>query len=218
MKVAIAISGLPRKVEEGYNQFWKHIIEKYNADVYLHFWEDEEWEKVLQCYKPKSYICEKPFSFKEYVDGLEADESLSRPTKPYDVAGNFRGFPMFHGWQTACNLVDGNYDYVIRGRYDLGGNCDLEKVDPNKINVSAWHWGNGHEICDDNLYVSNLDLYKKIHSDAFENLIKDAKELGRIYFQEKNFTRMIQRKGLYDLVVKHPDLQFNLLREDKLWY
>ena len=50
MKVAIAISGLPRKVEEGYNQFWKQIIEKYNADVYLHFWEDEEYEKIL----PKS--------------------------------------------------------------------------------------------------------------------------------------------------------------------
>lgn len=218
MKVAITISGLPRKVEEGYNQFWKSIIEKYNADVYLHFWEDEEYEKILSLYNPKKYISEKPFSFAEYVSGLEADEFLSRPTKPYDVAGNFRGFPMFHGWQKVCELVEGDYDYVIRGRYDLGGYCNLENVDNNKINVSAWHWGGGHEICDDNLYVSNLDLYKKIHSDAFDNLIEDAKEIGRIYFQEKNFTRMIQRKGLYDLVIKHPDLKFNLLRENKLWY
>ncbi len=29
---------------------------------------------------------------------------------------------------------------------------------------------------------------------------------------------MIQRKELYNLVVKHPDLKFDLLREDKLWY
>jgi hypothetical protein len=49
-------------------------------------------------------------------------------------------------------------------------------------------------------------------------LIEDAVKLGRIYFQEKNFTRMIDRKGLYDLVVKHPDLKFELLRENKLWY
>jgi hypothetical protein len=127
MKVAIAISGLPRKVEEGYNQFWKQIIEKYNADVYLHFWEDEEYKKILSLYNPKKYISEKPFSFADYVDGLEADESLSRPTKPYDVAGNFRGFPMLHGWQKVCELVEGDYDYVIRGRYDLGGYCNLEK-------------------------------------------------------------------------------------------
>ena len=217
MKVAIAISGLPRKVEEGYNQFWKQIIEKYNTDVYLHFWEDEEYEKILSLYSPKKYISEKPFSFADYVNGLEADESLSRPTKPYDVAGNFRGFPMFHGWQKVCELIEGDYDYVIRGRYDLGGYCTLENVDPNKINVSAWHWGSS-EICDDNLYVSNSDLYRKIHYDAFDNLIEDAVKLGRIYFQEKNFTRMIDRKGLYDLVIKHPDLKFNLLRENKLWY
>ncbi len=173
---------------------------------------------VLNLAKYKKYISEKPFSFADYVNGLEADESLSRPTKPYDVAGNFRGFPMFHGWQKACELVEGDYDYVIRGRYDLGGYCNLENVNPNNINVSAWHWGGGHEMCDDNLYVSNSDLYRKIHYDAFDNLIEDAIKLGRIYFQEKNFTRMIQRKNLYDSVVKHPDLQFNLLREDKLWY
>jgi len=218
MRVAIVISGLPRKVKEGYNQFWKSIIENYNADVYLHFWEDEEYEKILSVYNPKKYISEKPFSFAEYVDGLEADESLSRPTKPYDVAGNFRGFPMFHGWQKACKLIDEDYDYVIRGRYDLGGYCNLENVDPNKINVSAWHWGNGHDICDDNLFISNSKIYNEIHRDAFDNLIEDAMKIGRIYFQEKNFTRMIQRKGLHDLVVKHPDLKFDLLREDKLWY
>jgi hypothetical protein len=48
--------------------------------------------------------------------------------------------------------------------------------------------------------------------------VEDTVKLGRIYFQEKNFTRMIDRKGLYDLVVKHPDLKFDLLRENKLWY
>ena len=217
MKVAIVISGLARKVEEGYDQFWKQIIEKYNPDVYLHFWEDEEYEKVLQVYNPKKYICEKPFSFKMYIDGIEADEFLSRPTLPYEVKGNFRGHPMFWGWQKASTLLEEDYDYVIRGRYDLTGYCQLESVDPNKINVSAWHWP-GSLICDDNLYVSNSQLYKKVHSDAFDNLVEDSIKSGRIYFQEKNFTGMLDRKQLSNLIVKHPHLKFNLLREDKLWY
>ena len=115
--------------------------------------------------------------------------------------------------ERTITLSQGSIDFYKT----IGVDFNLENVDPNKINVSAWHWG-GSEICDDNLYVSNSDLYRKIHYDAFDNLIEDAVKLGRIYFQEKNFTRMIDRKGLYDLVVKQPDLKFDLLRENKLWY
>lgn len=216
MKVAIAIAGLPRKVEEGYNQFWKRLIEKYNPDVYLHFWEDEEFDKVLQFYNPKKYVLEKPQSFSEYINKLEGTEASYSLNKPYDLVGNLRGFPMFHSWQKVCEIVEGDYNYVIRGRYDLSGNCELERVDSNKINVSSWHWNNDLEICDDNLYVSNSDLYRKIHYDVFDNIVEDVLKIGKMDFQEKNYTRMIQRKNLYELVIKHPDLQFKLLRESKL--
>ena len=36
MKVALLLSGLPRMVNEGYEQTWKHIIENYVTDVYMH--------------------------------------------------------------------------------------------------------------------------------------------------------------------------------------
>ena len=52
MKVALLLTGLARKVEEGYNHYWKHIIENYDTDVYLQFWEDEDYEKVLKIYNP----------------------------------------------------------------------------------------------------------------------------------------------------------------------
>ena len=41
MKVALLLSGLPRKVKEGYEHTWKHIIKNYDTDVYLHAWKDE---------------------------------------------------------------------------------------------------------------------------------------------------------------------------------
>ena len=217
MKVAICISGLPRKVQEGFDQFWSPIIQRYNPDIYLHFWQDEEHDKVLSTYKPKDYICQLPFSFAEYVEGLEADEAKSRPTQPYAVAGNFRGFPLFTSWQEVCKLIEGDYDYVVRGRYDLSGHCNLEKIDPSRVNVSSMHWGHSN-ICDDNLYVSNSDLFRLVHYDAFDNLIEDARKIGRIYFQEMNFTRMLHRKSLGHLITKTDQLGFSLLREDKLWY
>ena len=217
MKVAVVISGLPRKVQEGYVSFWKDIIENYNADVYLHYWIDEDYKKISTLYSPKEFYAELPTSFAEYVQGLQADEDKSRPTKPYDVAGNFRGFPMFHGWQKASTLITEDYDYIIRGRYDLGGYCRLENLDKDKINITNSHWTN-NEICDDNLSVCNSNLYHKIYDDAFDNLIGNAKSIGRIYFQEKNFTNMLERKGLKDLVVKSNDIHFSLLRDNKLWY
>jgi hypothetical protein len=61
---------------------------------------------------------------------------------------------------------------------DLSGNCELERVDSNKINVSSWHWNNDLEICDDNLYVSNSDLYRKIHYDVFDNIVEDVLKIG----------------------------------------
>ena len=122
MKVALILSGLPRKVKEGYDKYWKHVIENYDTDVYLHFWEDEEYEKVLDVYSPKKYICEKPFSFSYYTENVESpNDAMARPNKKYGIAGNYTTFPMMWGWQVSYNLMDDyQYDYIIRSRYDVG--------------------------------------------------------------------------------------------------
>ena len=41
MKVALLLSGLPRKVKEGYEHTRNHVIKNYDTDVYLHAWKDE---------------------------------------------------------------------------------------------------------------------------------------------------------------------------------
>ena len=121
MKVALLLTGLPRKVEEGYKNYWKNIVENYDTDVYLQFWEDEEYEKVLKVYNPINFSQEVPFKFTEHRKGVVSpNDDMSRPLEQYDVAGNFRGLPMFYSWQTGYRLIDGNYDCVIRSRYDLG--------------------------------------------------------------------------------------------------
>ena len=39
MKIAIMLTGLARKVQEGYDSSWKGIIENNDVDLYLHAWE-----------------------------------------------------------------------------------------------------------------------------------------------------------------------------------
>jgi hypothetical protein len=220
MKVALLLTGLARKVKEGYNQYWKHIIENYDTDVYLHFWEDEEYQKVLKVYNPIRYIQEKPFKFTNYKVGIGSpNDDMSRPIPQYDVSGNFRAFPMFYSWQTGYSLINQQYDCIIRSRYDLGTSnpIKLENLNLTKINVSAQHWP-GNEICDDNLCITNHQNSDIIFKDVFEEFIAHHRNIGRIDFQEKNFTEILRRKNVLNNVYKSSDLQFNLLRENKLWY
>ena len=57
---------------------------------------------------------------------LDEVEDRSRPLVDYDVEGNFRGFHMFYSWQQGYNLIEGEYDCIIRSRYDLGTRTKLD--------------------------------------------------------------------------------------------
>jgi len=226
MKVALLLTGLPRKIQEGYEYYWKNIVENYDTDVYLHFWEGEEDDKVLSVYNPKKYIKEKPFKFTEYKQGINSyfrdgitPDDLARPLEEYDVAGNFRSLPMFYSWQTGYNLIEGNYDCIIRSRYDLGtlNQIKLENLDLTKINISNWHWS-GSEIMDDNICITNQTLSDILFKDVFDEFINYSKQTGKIFFQEKNFTEILNRKNLSNYISKTNELPFVLLRENKLWY
>jgi len=220
MKVALVLTGLARNVKEGYNQYWKHIIDNYETDVYLYYWKDGEYETVLDTYTPKKYVCKEPFSFLNYRENvISPGDKLARPIFPYNVAGNFTSLPMIYAWQNGYNLIEGEYDCIIRSRFDMGSDTpiDLEKIDLEKINVSNHHWPNS-EILDDNILISNQKNSTELYKDIFDVFVKNIKEEGLIHFGEKNFTKIVAQKNLYNKVCKSNEINFKLLREFKIWY
>ena len=224
MKVAIMLTGLARKVEEGYEHYWKHIIDNHDVDFYLHCWEDEEWEKVEKVYpNPKYIYIQKPFKFTKYKEGIESpNDDKSRPLEDYDVWGNFRTFPMFYSWEEtyrALRVSRHKYDCVIRSRYDLGANVpiDINKLDMSKINISNQHWPNS-EITDDNLCILNQENAQILFDDIFTEYIEHSKKIGYIEFAEKEFYEHFKTKKSLSFINKSNDLPFDLLRDNKLWY
>jgi hypothetical protein len=231
MKVALMLTGLARRVQDGYDGYWKHIIENYDVDLYLHAWETkpdsitnhEDSDDVIRIYKNPKYInVETPFKFTKYREGIDnPNNDNSRPLVDFDVYGNFRSFPMYYGWQSTYNHIinsDVNYDCVIRSRYDLNGiPLDLKKLDLTKINVASNHWG-GTNINDDNFCATNKEISNKIFGNIFNDIVSHHKELGTISGAEQNFTNFLIRKNLHHLSYKSPQIQFNLLRDNKLWY
>jgi hypothetical protein len=220
MKVALVLNGLPRNVKEGYEIYWKHIIENYDTDVYLHFWEDADWQDVLNVYNPTKFICQPPFPFTKYKENVTSvNDPMARPIKEYDVAGNFTSLPMFYSWQSGYNLIDKKYDCIVRSRFDLGWEVpmDLSKFDLNKINVTNHHWANS-KIIDDNLLISNQQNCDLLLTDIFDTFCSIIQGDGLIHFAEQNFTNILIKKNLYQYIYKSNDLNFKLLREFKVWY
>lgn len=231
MKVALMLTGLARKVNEGYINYWKYIINNNDVDLYLHAWEskpdgitnNEDSDFVEQIYPNAKYIkIEKPFKFTKYREGItNPTNDNSRPLEDFDVAGNFRSFPMFYGWETTYQHIKNsniNYDCIIRSRYDLIGHpIDLSKLDLNKINVAYNHW-NGWDKNDDNLCITNKENADKIFANIFTDIVSYHKQTGQIGCAEDNFTDFLRRNNLHHLSHKDPNIIFNLLRDNALWY
>lgn len=231
MKVALMLTGLARKVEEGYFNYWEHIIKNNDVDLYLHAWKsksdgitnNEDSDFVKQIYPNAKYIkIENTFKFTKYKDGIvNRVNDNSRPLKDFDVDSNFRSFPMFYGWETTYQHIKNSnihYDCVIRSRYDLSGQpIDLSKLDLNKINVAYNHWA-GFDKNDDNLCITNKENADKIFSNIFTDIISYHKQIGEISSAEDIFTDFLKRNNLHHLSHKDPNIVFNLLRDNVLWY
>ena len=221
MKVALLLSGLPRKVKEGYEHTWKHIIKNYDTDVYLHAWKDEEWQLVNEIYStPTSLQIQEPFKFTKYKEGISLPHSdKSRPIPQYDVMSCFRQLPMFYSWQMGYKpLYDSmvEYNVVIRSRYDLGikSPIQLSNFDMNMVNHSV---GNGG-FFDDNLCITTKHNSDILFHNVFDNVIKNGRETGILNSAESSWTNVLQTHNLITKAIKHDSLKFLLLRENKVWW
>lgn len=224
MRVAVVITGLPRNVKEGYDFFWKHIIERYNADVYTFAWKTDDHQLIPVVYSNVMATMGSQFSdptkLKIGLDDVQAEDSTSNLDEKFGVGGYFRGLPLFFSWQCAASLFmyrtissQINYDMVVRGRFDLfNPDINLDNIDPSKLNVSAHNWPNSH-ICDDNLMVTSPENFMQLHINIYNDYVNYAKEHKRIYFQERMLTEMIDYKGMTPLVNKSHDLKFHFIRD-----
>jgi hypothetical protein len=221
MKVALLLSGLPRKVKEGYEHTWNHIIKNYDTDVYLHAWKDEEWQLINETYStPKSLQIQEPFKFTEYKEGIKLPHSdTSRPIPQYDVMSCFRQLPMFYSWQIGYKpLYDSmiEYDVVIRSRYDIGIQqpINLKEFNMDSINHST----HGTQFFDDNLCITNKQNSNILFYNIFDEVIKHSRETGILNSAESSWTNVLQRHNLITKATKHHSLKFSLLRENKVWW
>jgi hypothetical protein len=127
MKIAICVSGQARNFKQSYNSLKIYLLDKYDCDVYFHTWKtpnfestnfgfgntqytltDNDYNDLIQLYNPKKYIIEKPIVF----DASDYKCPIWRQPLNNTLS-------MFYSIYKSIQLVEGEYDYIIRTRFDI---------------------------------------------------------------------------------------------------
>jgi len=188
MKVAITISGQPRKIYAGFKECKKYFLDKYDCDVYLHGWKDKTFHKydffnegklqnvykpsentyknILNWYKPKKHLFEK---------GIQFDAT---DIKGYNNQRLNSQMGMFLSLKRVWDLVEESgikYDYIIRTRYDLLFTHhvaadspflnDITQLDPNYVNTFGYSNQKTDPLnMDDRFAIGGYDVMKTYHN------------------------------------------------------
>lgn len=184
MKVALIAGGQPR-----FTDCFKILLDQLtgfdSADLYFSFWKTD-WadnetvarEKIVRILTPeyklkKVNVCDQP------ILDLPPHRLNHSPPTPENIRWWFlRRAGMWQSLRMAYNLIDENYDIVIRCRVDgmLDKNIDLRTFDCNNLILPSWpRNGFSHHPINDQFAIGNLqtmDLYTKLGDKYCEYVVK----------------------------------------------
>lgn len=202
MRVAVCLSGLPRHFKIGYNFHKKYLFDKYQPDVFIHTWFNEnesEHNEVIDLYKPKKYSIQKD---KQIVLPREYSKGTSERYPAYNVFSLFKS--IFESNELKFQYEKDNdfiYDWVFRLRFDyaLNRDFDLENMD-NKLFHFSQELEERGMVADQFAFSSsiNMDLYSYV----YPNLDRYYKQ-GELMIAEHMITTHMKINLVMNKVVWH---------------
>ena len=156
MKVAVCLYGLVGgkegkdgvggdiPFEKCYKRYKNHIIDRNDADVFIHSWSQHLEDEIIDLYKPKIYKFQKQKMFKKEID------MTPKITKvPVDNRKDYR-FRSLSRWYSVKQVLelkaayelsnDFRYDCVMITRFDTLFFVDLDFNNYELKNLYASHW------------------------------------------------------------------------------
>lgn len=194
MKVALLFHGQPRYLKNPFplKSHTREILDKYETDVYVHTWFDEEqteyefstWSRISSCpiepnspqlieefYNPKVMKVEKPqkFAFSEHSRKL-IDGRGFRPEDGWHDQNYNNILSSLYSIESVCNLVEpykDDYDFIILSRLD---NLVYRLPDLNELNNDRFYLSDHHPRFPDLLfffgpnYLDTMKVYSNVDS------------------------------------------------------
>lgn len=126
MRIALCLSGYFNSKKnpnsfgsDGFEYIYKEILKKHNVDVYIHSWDLDHEEIILELYRKWLVDClfEKQIDFKPLFYENQLDE-YSIHHSPF-----YNSFSQYYSVQKSFEILKNKgkkYDCVIKSRFDLG--------------------------------------------------------------------------------------------------
>lgn len=219
MKIALLISGQPRRYRHGHHELRRWFLERYDIDVYLHSWKAKEfhkfnffdqgklekvhkaddtlYENLINWYKPKDYLFESAIQF----DGAD----LKGPNN--QRLNSQMG--MWMSLKRAWDLMENSgvkYDLIMKTRYDLLFTHrvtntspilkDLTKFDPNYLHYFGYpkNWNIDFQI-NDQIAIGGFEVMKK-YCNLFPYML-------RTIFVDPEYTNIYEDKFINETLILH---------------
>ena len=184
MKTAVVITGHMRCWKQLFPYFKEKFIDTYNPDIYISTWDTEGWwqwgdfyrnspvineNEIIEAYKPKKCLIEDNKIYDSLFDSLA--------TKYTKVLGLTKKntISMMYKWKSGIDLIESDYDLVIRTRTDVQYLNPFPDFDPQFFYTAEqpgvdhgglgdmMHVGSYKNIKDFcNIYIELDDLYAQI--------------------------------------------------------
>lgn len=128
MRTALLLSGHMRYFKECFSSLKRSILDVLNPDIYVHTWNEKDrsmWQNNIGDELDDSFFVDNNIFFKNIVienwaeTELKLNLELSGILKTCTYYQPIRMFSMFYKIQKCFELIEGEYDLIIRARPDL---------------------------------------------------------------------------------------------------
>ena len=217
MRVALLLFGQPRYLddERPYLEYKKWILDRYETDVYVHTWFDENvesydvssWTNIGSCpvlpdsierieslYSPKILVHEPPqtFQFDEHVSDY-IDKKFTGKTDRWTLKNYSNLLSQLKSIQSVGRLYQDTHDMIVLSRFDCIIDVfpsNLSKLDKNKLYISNIH---SHFPDIINCFSSkHLDWIRNVYDDVslvYKNVMEPSPESFKAMSFMSRFSR-----------------------------
>jgi len=178
----------PRILIKGHEHYQRHIISKNNVDVFIHCWDTELEEQVLQLYSPKKHKIEEQIYFDIPSHVKSGDSDNRRANNHYSrwysnkIANDLRA-----EYEKENNF---KYDIVMTTRFDLAFEVD---IDFSKYDTEGFYAGKWSVVLD----AAGNDLFKGGRGPLYDLLQSNHPIIPHLKREVKGYP--LNEEGFLDL-------------------
>ncbi len=209
MNLAILIPGQPRNIHVAYESLKKFYLDKYACDIFIHAWHSDKFSsddcfKMVDLFKPKSYVCEKQIEF--------ADPAIKDPAWNTPLQNLLSMYYSMNEANKLRNRFGKNYDFVMKMRSDLQiiRPIELEKIESDKLAIYNWTELSYNPVGLSDVFALGNPKIMDAYSDLYNKVM---------YYLYKDPTWNIgQPKMRAEYLLHHHIITANKIEVQKFWH